>query len=157
MFSLIQLPNLRWIPKALSSSPTPQRPSPTTQLPRNTIQENVRYFILISPYCPSYQIITNRKRSNNRHPQRVFEISSQNCYLVVTSPTIEHHTITISTIYAFKNASSKNTPSTKSTEKPPSRNTFLAVLSSPLQVTPILKKIDQHKCSSRFTLLSSLG
>ena len=113
MFSLIQLPNLRWIPKALSSSPTPQRPSPTTQLPRNTIQENVRYFILISPYCPSYQIITNRKRSNNRHPQRVFEISSQNCYLVVTSPTIEHHTITISTIYAFKNASSKNTPSTK--------------------------------------------
>jgi len=35
MFSLIQLPNLRWIPKALTASP-----QPPTQLPKKTIQEN---------------------------------------------------------------------------------------------------------------------
>ena len=125
--------------------------------PKKYDTRKCKIFYSNEPYCPSYQIITNRKRSNNRHPQRVFEISSQSYYLVVTSPTIEHHTTKIFMIYAFKNASSKNTLSTKSTEKPPSRNTFLAVSSSLLQATPILKKIDQHKCSSRFTLLSSLG
>jgi hypothetical protein len=39
MFSLIQLPNLRWIPKALSESSSPIPPSPT-RLARDTIQGN---------------------------------------------------------------------------------------------------------------------
>ena len=124
--------------------------------PKKYDTRKCKIFYSNEPYC-LFLSNYHRKRFNNRHPQREFEILSQNYYLVVTSPTIEHHTTKISTIYAFKNASSKNTPSTKSTEKPQSQNTFLAVLSSPLQATPILKKIDQHKCSSRFTLLSSLG
>ena len=144
MFNLIQLPNLRWIPKALSLSPSPQTPSPT-QLAKDTIQEDVRYFILIRH---TVLLINNNRKKFNQHLLRVFKMLSQNCYLSVTYPTIKHHwhTIAIFIIYASKNANSKNTPSTtKSTAKLQSRNTFLVVLSSPLQDTPILK-IDQLKC-----------
>ena len=166
MFSLIQLPNLRWIPKAFSLSPSPQRPSTTssttqlenledTQLEKDTIivQENVRiFFILIRS---SLSIISFRK-TFICHPLRVFEMLSQNSYLNATSLTIKRHTTRIFTIYAFKNANSKNTPSTKSMEKLRSQSTFLVVLSSPLQDTLILK-IDRLKCSSPFTQRFSLG
>ena len=154
MFSLIQLPNLRWIPKALWVSPSPQKPSPT-QFAKDTIQENVRYFILIR-----YTVLlinSNRKRFNCRPlPMRIFEMLSQNCYLSVTYPTIEHHTIAIFMIFAFRSASSKGILSTKSTERLRSQNTFLVVLLSPLQVTHILK-IDRLKCTSPFTLHFSHG
>ena len=49
-FSLIQVPILQWIPKALLLSPSPQRPS-LTQLAKDSIKENVRKFILSTPYC----------------------------------------------------------------------------------------------------------
>ena len=155
MFSLIQLPNLRWIPKNLSLSPSPERPSPT-QLGKDTIlQENVRYFILILRHSVLL-INSNHRKRFNWHPRRVFEMLSQSCYLCVTSPTIERRTITIFMIYAFRSASSKGTPSTKSMGKLRSRSTFLAVLLSPLQDTHILK-VDRLKCSSPFTLRLSHG
>ena len=156
MFSLIQLPKLRWIPKTLSSSPSPQRLSPI-QLEIDTIhwQENVRNFILTHHSTVLIINYDNRKRSNWR-PLRVFEMLSQSFYLSVTYPTIKRHTIAIFMIYAFRNASSKDTPSTKSMEKLRSPNTFLVVLLSPLQDTHILK-IDRLKCSSHFTLRLLLG
>ena len=149
-FNLIQLPNLRWIPKTLSSSPSPS----STQLERDTEQGDVRFFILIRPHTVLL-IITNRKMFN-WNPLRVFETLSQSFYLSVTSLTTERHTIAIFMIYAFKNASSKSTPSTKSMGKLRSRNTFHVVLSSPLQHTHILK-VDLLKCSSHFTLRFSHG
>ena len=147
MLSLIQLPNLRWIPKALSLSPT---------LARDTIEENVnvRYFILI-PRSAIILINSNRKKFNS-HPLRIFEMLSQSCFLSVISPTIERPTIAIFMIYAFRSASSKGTPSTKSMEKLRSRSTFLAVLLSPPQDTHILK-VDRPKFSSPFTLRLSHG
>ena len=152
MFSLIQLPNLRWIPKALSLSPSPQRPS-SSQLA--TIQVNVRYFILTRHTVPLINI--NRKRFNcNPLTRKVFGMLSTNCYLSVTSPIIERHTIAIFMIYAFRSASSKSTPSTKSTEKLLSQSTFPVVLLSPLRDTHILK-VDRLKCSSPFTLRFSHG
>ena len=68
MFTLIQLPNLRWIPKALSFSLSPQSPSPI-QLAKDTIEEIVRNFILIR--LTVLLIDSNRKRLN-WHPQRIF-------------------------------------------------------------------------------------
>ena len=155
MFSLIQLPNLRWIPKALSLSPSPQKPSPTQHArdANYTIQENVRYFNLIRY---TLLLINSNRKSFNRHPLRVFEMSSQNCYLGVTSPTIERRTIAIFMIYAFRSASSKGTPSTKPTEKLRSPSTFRPVLLSPPQDTHILKA-NRRKCSSPFTLRLSHG
>jgi len=152
MFSLIQLPNLRWIPKALSLSPSPQKPSPI-QLARDTIQETVRYFILIHH---TVLLINSIRKRFNWHPLRVSEMLSQSYYLGVTSPIIERHTIAIFMIYAFRSASWKGTPSTKSMEKLRSRSTFLPVLLSPLQDTHILK-VDRLKCSSPFTLHLSHG
>ena len=149
MFSLIQLPNLRWIPKALSlsPSPSPQKPSPT-RLAGDSIYENVRYFILVR----NIVLLIN----SDRKKLRVFEMLSQSCYLCVTSPTIKRRTIAIFMIYAFRSASSKSTPSTNPMEKLRSRNTFHVVLSSPLQHTHILK-VDRLKCSLPFTLRFSHG
>ena len=147
MFTLIQLPNLRWIPKALSFSLSPQSPSPI-QLAKDTIEEIVRNFILIR--LTVLLIDSNRKRLN-WHPLRIFEMLSQSCFLGVTSPTMKRPTIAIFMIYAFRSASSKATLSTTSTEKLRSWSTSLAVLLSPLQDTHILK-IDRPKCSSPFTL-----
>ena len=154
MFSLIQLPNLRWIPENLPLSPTFQRPS--TTLASGTIEEheNVRYFIPIRH--STVLLINSNRKMFNWHPPRVFEMLSQRCYLSVTSPTIERRTIAIFMIYAFRSASSKGTPSTKSMEKLRSRSTFLAVLLWPQQHTHILK-VDQLKCSSPFTLRLSHG
>ena len=59
MFSLIQLPNLKWIPKALYLSQNLQRPSPT-QPTRDTIQKNVRYFVLV------HHTVTIRLINSNR-------------------------------------------------------------------------------------------
>ena len=152
MFSLIQLPYLRWISKALSLSPSPQRPSPCQLV---TIQENVRYFILTRH---TVLLININRKKLSCHPltRRVFEMLSPSCYLSVTSPTIERHTIAIFIIYAFRSAGSKGTPSTKSTEKLLSRSTFLLVLLSPLQDTHILKA-GRLKCSSPFTPRFSHG
>lgn len=152
MFSLIQLPNLRWIPKTSSLSPSPQKPSPI-QLARDTIQETVRYFILIHH---TVLLINSIRKRFNWHPLRVSEMLSQSYYLGVTSPIIERRTITIFMIYAFRSASWKGTPSTKSMEKLRSRSTFLPVLLSPLQDTHILK-VDRLKCLSPFTLRFSHG
>ena len=128
MSSLMQLPNLQWIPKAFSLSQSPQKPSPS-QLARDTILENVRYFILIS-----YTILlinSNSERFNWHPPRVVFEVLSQSCYLDITSPTIERRTIMIFMTYAFRSASSRGTPSTKSMENLPSQSSFLPVLCSP--------------------------
>ena len=152
MFSLIQLPKLRWIPKALSASPSPQRLS-LTQL-EDTTPQNVRYFILIR-HNTVLIINGNRKRSNWL-PLGVFEMLSLSCYLSVTCPTIKCHTIAIFMVYAFRSASSKGTPSTKFMEKIQSPSTFLVVLLWLLQDTHILK-INLLKCSSPFTLHSSHG
>ena len=152
MFSLIQLPKLRWIPKALSASPSPQRLS-HTQL-EDTMPQNVRYFILIR-HNTVLIINGNRKRSN-WHPTTVFEMLSLSCYLSITYPTIKRHTIATFMIYVFRSANSKDTPSTKFMEKPRSPSTFFVVLLSPLQHTHILK-IDRLKCSSPFTLRLSHG
>ena len=148
MFSLIQLPNLRWIPKALSFSLSPQGPSPT-QLAKDTKQENVRNFILI--FSPTVLLIDSNRKRLNWHPVRIFEMLSQSCYPGVISPTIERRTITIFMIYAFRSASSKITPSTKYMEKIRSRSTFIAVLLPPPQHMHILK-IDRLKCTSPFTV-----
>ena len=147
MFSLIQLPNLRWIPKVLSFSLSPQRPFPT-QLAKDTKQENVRNFILI---CLTVPLIDGNRKRLNWHPVRIFEKLSQSCYPGVISPTIERRTITIFMIYAFRSASSKITPSTKYMEKIRSRSTFIAVLLPPPQHMHILK-IDRLKCTSPFTV-----
>ena len=109
---------------------------------------NTRHTVLL--------INNNMKRFNYPLTRRVFEMLSPSCYLSVTSPTIERHTIAIFMIYAFRSASSKGTPSTKSTEKLLSRSSFLVVLLSPLQDTHILK-VDRLKCSSPFTLRFSHG
>ena len=154
MFSLIQLPKLRWIPKALSASPSPQKLSLTGTKLEDTMPQNVRYFILIR-HNTVLIINGNRKRSN-WHPTTVFEMLSLSCYLSITYPTIKRHTIATFMIYAFRSANSKDTPSTKSMEKLRSQSTFLVVLSSPLQDTLILK-IDRLKCSSPFTRRFSLG
>ena len=143
MFSLIQLPNLRWIPKALSSSPT---------LARDTMEENtnVRYFILMHQ---STVLLINRNHRErlNWHPLRIFEMLSQSCYLGVTSLTIERPTIAIFMIYAFRSANSKGIPSIISMEKLRSRSAFLAVLLPLLPHMHILK-VDRPRCSSLFTL-----
>ena len=146
MFSLIQLPNLRWIPKALS-------PNPPAQLVKDTTHENVRYFILVRH---TVLLIINNRKKFNWSPLRVFEMLSQSCSLSLISPSIERRTIAIFMIYAFRSASSKSTPSTKSMEKLRSRSTFLAVLLSPLQDTHI-SKIDRLKCTSPSTLRLSHG
>ena len=143
MFTLIQLPNLRWIPKALSFSLSPQRPSPIQQ-------EIVRDFILI--HLTVLLIDSNRKRLN-WHPLRIFEMLSQSCYLGVISPTFDHRTIAIFMIYAFRSASSKGTPSMENIR---SRSTFLTVSISPPQHMHILK-VDRLKCTSPFTLGSVYG
>ena len=143
MFSLIQLPNLRWIPKALSLSPTPAR---DTTIEENE-NENVRYS---NTSLYSLLINSNRKKLN-WHPLRIFEKLSQRCYLGVISPTIERRTIAIFMIYAFRSVRSKGTPSTKSMEKIRSRSTFLTVLISPPQHMQILK-VDRLKCISPFTV-----
>ena len=147
MFSLIQLPNLRWIPKALSLSPA---------LARDTIEENVnvRISILIRPTL--LLINSHNRKKLIWHLLRIFEMLSQSCFLGVTSPTMKRPTIAIYMIYAFRSASSKATLSTTSTEKLRSWSTSLAVLLSPLQDTHILK-IDRPKCSSPFTLRLSRG
>jgi hypothetical protein len=146
MFSLIQFPNLRWIPMALSMSPI---------LARDTIEENknVRYFIPIRQ--STVLLIKCNRKKLNQHPSplKIFEMLSQSCYLGVTSPSIERPTIAIFMIYAFRSASSKGTPSM---EKLQLRSTFLAVLLSPLQDMHILK-VNQLKCSSPFTLRLSDG
>ena len=97
----------------------------------------------------------NRKRFN-RPLLRIFEMLSQSCYLSVISPTIERHTIATFTIYAFRSANSKGTPSTKPMENIRSSSTFLVALLSPLQHTDILE-IDQLRCSLPFTLRFSPG
>ena len=152
MFSLIQLPNLQWIPKALPLSQSSQRPSPS-QLARDTVQERVRYFI---PIRHAILFINVNSKRFKLYPLRVFEMLSQSCYLGLTSPTIERRTIVIFMIYAFRSASSRGTPSTKSMENLQSRSTFLPVLLSPLQHTDILN-VDRPNCSSPFTLRFSHG
>ena len=125
---------------------------PTRKRYDHSTRKCKNFFILIRS---SLSIISFRK-TFICHPLRVFEMLSQNSYLNATSLTIKRHTIRIFTIYAFKNANSKDTPLTKSMEKLRSQSTFLVVLSSPLQDTLILK-IDRLKCSSPFTRRFSLG
>ena len=149
MFSLIQLPNLRWIPKALSLPVSPT-------LARDAIEENknVRIFILI---CRSaLLLISSNRKKLNWHLLRIFEMLSQSCFPGVTSPTIERPTIRIFMIFAFRSASSKIIPSTKSMAKIQSRNTFIAVLLPPPQHMHILK-VDRLKFSSPFTVCLLYG
>ena len=156
MFSLIQLPNLQWIPKALSLSLSLQGPSPT-QLARDAIQEKVRYFILTRH---TILINSNRKRYN-RHPQRVFKMLSQNCYHDVTSPFIDRNTIVIFMIYAFRSASSRGTPLTQSYWRNPWKIFDSEVHSfwcyDLLYSIRTFLKVELFKCSSPFTLLFSSG
>ena len=96
-------------------------------------------------------LIDSNREKLNWHPVMIFEMSSQSCYLCVISPTIERRTIRTFMIYAFRSASSKITPSTKSMEKIRSRSTFLAEL-LPLPQHMHILKVDRPRCSSLFTL-----
>ena len=96
-------------------------------------------------------LIDSNREKLNWHPVMIFEMLSQSCYLCVISPTIERRTIRTFMIYAFRSASSKITPSTKSMEKIRSQSTFLAVLLPLLPHMHILK-VDRPRCSSLFTL-----
>ena len=96
-------------------------------------------------------LIDSNREKLNWHPVMIFEMSSQSCYLCVISPTIERRTIRTFMIYAFRSASSKITPSTKSMEKIRSRSTFLAVL-LPLPQHMHILKVDRPRCSSLFIL-----
>ena len=96
-------------------------------------------------------LIDSNREKLNWHPVMIFEMLSQSCYLCVISPTIERRTIRTFMIYAFRSASSKITPSTKSMEKIRSQSTFLAELLPLLPHMHILK-VDRPRCSSLFTL-----
>ena len=108
MFSLIQRLNLRWIPKALSLSLSPQ--IPPTQLAKDMIQENVLSLTAL--------LIDSNRKKLNWHPQRIFGKLSQRCYLDVIFPTIERRTIyDLHDLCTLRSASSKMTPSTKSIDR----------------------------------------
>ena len=61
MFNLIQVPNLRWIPEALTHGASP------TQLATDTIQENVRCFFSNTPYFYSMSRLSTGKGSADNH------------------------------------------------------------------------------------------
>ena len=108
MFSLIQRLNLRWIPKALSLSLSPQ--IPPTQLAKDMIQENVASLTAL--------LIDSNRKKLNWHPQRIFgKLSTE----VLSRCNIPYYRtpydIRSSWSMHSRSASSKMTPSTKSIDR----------------------------------------